>query len=289
MSGGVDEIESYDSFVTNVIVGGGGSGTPTAVLKDPVGLADALVLSNKLPDDQGYADALGALTIMPTDASGFSDAVASVTFNAKPTDASGFSDSIVAEFQESAQNASGTPDNDAWGDGWVDRTVTQAGTHQPNGTTATFAAVTVATEMDAYTEINFNRFVSFTGNAAGTSTITFTVTWPTVTLSPTATVHVDLQVSAGKPFVESTFTANTTPRFSSSAPFSQRSFTFAQDGTVRTHVITLTTAEVNAILGGKWLELQFTVPDLTAGTPFLLHARRAHDATVVKYDLFALR
>ncbi len=264
----------------------GGDGSPTAIVSDDVGLSDALLLSWISPDDVGFSDAL-LFTQVPTDALGFSDAISSINASLTNTDDVGLSDVLALQLTESAQAASGSPDSDSWGDGWVNRTAVNAGTHQANTANLQVAAVTAATENDAYIEVNYSRFVSLSAGTTS-STITFVCTWPTVAATPAATLRVDFQSSSGKPFVESTFTANTRARFASASPYTQRSFTFNQDGTQRTHIVTLTSSEVNDILSAKWLMLQFTVPDLTVGT-FQIRGRRAADATIALYNLFTTR
>jgi hypothetical protein len=190
-----------------------------------------------------------------------------------PVDVTNWSDVAPVLLAENAQAPSGSPDADSWADDWVDRTAANVGVHEAVGAQDTFQAVTSATELDAYLEFSGVRFQVVAGT--GTSTLVFKVTWPTVVANPNATVQVDFKTFASRPFVESAITATSIgARVVSGAPFSQRVFTFPQDGTTRTHTVTLTASEVNAILG-NWLLAQYTVPDLTVGSPFLLQGRRA--------------
>lgn len=276
---------------------GGGPAVPTVVVADAGGTADAITLTPQSPEAAGASDG-PSLRAAPTDSAGASDALATIDATLTQSDASGASDVLPLRVQETAQAASGTPDTDSWGDGWVDRLLANSGTHQNNaGGVNRFAQVTVLTELTAFLEINFGgaaargtpRLVSF-ANGAGVSTLTFSVTWPVVALNLDATVRVDFRTQAARPFVESTFTSNSIGAdFASGAPFTQRTFVFPQDGTVRTHIVTLAASEVAQILNGNWLLVQFTVPALTVGTPFILHGRNFGDATTPQLDFFCQR
>lgn len=245
---------------------------PTAVLDEDVGPSDEIVLQTTLPDEYGFSESeLGPFAFQPSDDAGLSDELVSITADVLQTDAYGPSDVFHLEVQETAMARSGTPDNDPWGDAWVDRVLANQGVNHGNTTTLQVSAVLASSQTDGYLKINFNRLVSLSADTTS-STMSFVVDWPTVALNPNATLRVDFQTSAGSPFTESTITASNRARFSSAAPFSQRTFVFPQNGTTRTHVVTFTTAEVNDILAGKWLMVQFTVPDLTSGT-FAVHAR----------------
>ncbi len=196
-----------------------------------------------------------------------------LAFTLAPAETARTADAIKCVLAETSMARSGSPDADAWGDCWVDRLIANQGVNHGNETTMQFSAVTASTRHDAYSEVSFARF---TGLVAGTgaSTLEFNVDWPNVALNPNATVQLDFLVSASRPFVESTCNASNRARFSSSAPFTQRTFVATQNGTRRTHSVTLTTAEVDAILG-NWLLLQWTVPDLTLGDPFGVHSRES--------------
>lgn len=258
---------------------------PTAIIGDDAGASDAVVLTNSRPDAAGAGDNQIKLTPGPTDTAGASDSLSSVTGSATPTDDGGASDVLKLEVQETAQARSGTPDSDSWGDAWVDRTVGQTGVNHGNETTMTVSAVTALTEQDGYLEFNGTRLSATLVDDGAQSTLTFKVQWATVALSPNATLQVDFQTSAGRPFTESTVNASNRARFNSAAPFSQRTFVAAQDGTLRTHVVTFTAAELNAILG-NWLLVQFTVPDLTLGTQLVQARESANKASI---DFFVKR
>lgn len=278
--------------------GGGGTGQPTAIISDDSGLSDALVGTFDIKNESvGASDAL-AFTPGPTDDVGFSEKVSSTTATLGPADDGGLSDVFNLEVKETAQDRSGTPDTDSWGDGWVDRTVANAGTHQAEvggvSMQVANAAAANVTEQDGYLEINFDGTAArgtprlqgpFTAQVAG-STFVFPVAWPNVATTPAASLLVDFQTNAARPFVESTITANSQAKISSLSPFTQRSITFPQDGTPRRHTVTFTAAETTAILNGKWLLVQFSVAALTLGT-FLLGGR--HSAQPPTIDFFIQR
>mgnify|MGYP001567963815 CR=1 FL=1 len=258
---------------------------PTVIISERLGQIDNIVDTFNIRDENlGLRELLGPFTTGPTDNVGYMDSIFDLSGSFTYHDFFGPKDSLLLQATEFAQTASATPDSDSWGDAWVDRTVLNAGTHQPNGATLNCSALTPLTQNDAYCEANFNRFVSFTSTATS-STFTFTANWPSVVLAPNATLQVDFLTQAGRPFVESTVTANTRARFSSGAPFSQRTFTFPQDGATRVHSVTFSASETDNILSAKWLLVQWTVPDLTVGA-FTIQARRANNTTVENYNFF---
>lgn len=183
------------------------------------------------------------------------------------------SDTLKGLLDETAMSRSGSPDSDAWGDAWVNRNVLNLTDNHGNETTMQFSAVTAATRHDAYCEISFVRFVGFVAGA-GTKTLDFRAVWPSVIGNPNATILVDFQTSTSRPWSESAVNANAQARFTSTAPFTQRTFTATQDGQQRTHVVTFTSDEMTEILG-KWLLIQWTVADLTLGDPFGVVARES--------------
>jgi hypothetical protein len=258
---------------------------PTALVSEYVGDIDNIVQQILHGDAAGNTE-LPEFTTTPSDDAGAADALSSISADLPLTENVGPEDATpLFTADEDAKAVSATPDTDAWGDVWVDRIVTQQGVHQANGALLQVAATTAATRQDGYTKVKCDRYsASLSGKVGGVSTFTFTADWPTVALTPNATLQVDVRFGTTDPFVESAATANDLARFS----LGQRTFTFPQDGTTRTHTITFTAAEVDDGFVGagatRWLTLQFTTPDLTVGV-FQIHARRSADATVAKYHL----
>ncbi|MDQ6719333.1 MAG: hypothetical protein M3003_00885 [Candidatus Dormibacteraeota bacterium] len=244
---------------TTTVAGGG----PTFTIADAAGAAEAITQPWRLPEAAGAADTAVAMVANPTEYIGATDSL-NVAGVPKYSDCAGPGDAVVLVAAEAAQGRSPTPDADSWGDAWVDRLLANQGVNHGAAAALTVSAGSALSQTDGYAKIDFRRFASLVGGA-GASTLTFAALWSAFTATPAGTLLVDLVSNAASPWTESTITANNRARFTSSSPYSRRSFGAVFDGVTRTHTITFTPAEVNDFVG-NWLELQFTVADLTAAS-----------------------
>jgi len=263
---------------TTVVSGSG----PTFIIKDYAGATDKITQAWTLPESAGAADSAMTWANTRFDNVGASDAL---TLTGTPVyqDKVGASDSELLQVDEKAQVSISTPDTAAWGDSYVNRTVAQAGNNFSANNYWEVAAGTAATQEDAYVEIDFTRFAGLSAGV-GSSYLRFTFTWQAVGLTPSQTLLVDMRSNASRPFVESTITANNHARFASSSPYSQRSVAHLMDGTQYSVDVILTSAEINNLVG-KWLEVQFSTPDLSLGT-LLGVSRRGSLSLIPAYRLF---
>lgn len=239
--------------------GGGGGGAPTFIITEPQRRADQMLLPGlRFAEPQRRADALRLNQLLLRDQQNRADLARIPSINAVLSESQRRADLARFTVNISATSRSGTPDNDMWGDGWVDATIAQTNTNHGNETPLNISAALTGARR-AFIKVDLRKFSGLTAATAGT--VGFRMT--NVSGLTDATVGWSVTNSgAGNPFTESTLNNANAPTVNAVA---SGSLTVQANNNNAAKTFSIPQATLTALLG-NWALIVFTGDTLAAVT-----------------------